>query len=56
MYTNNEIEIIVESCTTAAELLHACLVFKYLIDNNWQKKSSYLEIKTTLRFRELEKL
>lgn len=56
MYTNNEIEIIVDNCRNMAELYAVTSCFAFLISNNYQQKSGYLTIKTQLRFRELEKL
>ena len=35
MYTNQEIEIILFSCNTWAELQKVCSAFDYLIKNGW---------------------
>ena len=56
MYTNNEIEIIINNCITTHELLRSCMIFKFLVDEKYQEKTGYLYVKTQLRFRELEKL
>ena len=56
MYTNNEIEIIVDNCNTMQELYAVTKSFAYLIEHKYQKKSGYLMVKTQLRFRELTRL
>lgn len=55
MYTNSEIEIIVNNCITIAELYAVAACFKYLIDNKYQKRSAFLEVQTHLRLRHLER-
>lgn len=55
MYTNSEIETIVNNCITIAELYAVSSCFKYLIDNNYLKRSAFLEVQTHLRLRYLER-
>ena len=56
MYTNSEIEIIVNNCRNVAELYAVAAVFTFLIENKYQPKSGFLSVRTHLRYRELENL
>jgi len=56
MYTLIEIETIIENCETSSELLYCCKLFKMLILFGDLNRSKYLEVLTSLRFRELENL
>ena len=52
-YSKEEIEAIVKSCSTEKELTDACISFKYLIDNNYLKRTLHINTVTGIRYMQL---
>jgi len=54
MYSKGEIKIIINNCKNLEELYTACSCIRFLVNNGYQKRSSFLQTLALSRFRELE--